>query len=333
MFPSINILGFELSTYSILIVIGVFGLAVSYIYFLRKVKLKENDIDKVFFLTIIAGIFTYLGASFFDTLWHCISLATIDGVFDPSKFVLDFNIGGITYEGGILTGFVAYLILRPIFLPKDRFHTLFYTDQIIPGLLFAHGLGRIGCYLAGCCYGKPTDSIFGVMYPTDDGMMKVFPTQLYEAFFLLICAVLFFFFIKKNRTEKYFLSYGIFRFFLEYLRGDNRGSFPLFGLSPSQFMSIVMIIIGILCIVFREVIKQKEIKNATENTIPVVRYFDPSYKHMFKILKNKKNCPICFEQMKLSTKSKIEKLNAVQAVNKEHFIYFCKKCNEKIEVE
>ena len=94
--------------------------------------------------------------------------------------------------------------------------------------------------------GKPTDSWMGVTFP---GMSeKVYPTNLMEAIFLFILAGELIFLALKIDFEynfvDYLISYGIFRFLIEYLRGDHRGSFVP-GISPSQFWSLGLIAIGI----------------------------------------------------------------------------------------
>ena len=114
-------------------------------------------------------------------------------------------------------------------------------------ITIAHGFGRVGCFMAGCCYGIETDSWLGVQFP--HLAHAVYPTQLFEALFLFaLSAILFYIAIKKRSAYTlplYLLSYGIFRFCLEFLRGDNRGEL-LSSLSPSQWFSIIAIISAIL---------------------------------------------------------------------------------------
>ena len=85
-------------------------------------------------------------------------------------------------------------------------------------ITLAHGLGRVGCFLAGCCYGKETTSILGVTFPKGSTAYflygpnhNVLPTQLFEAIFLFILFIILFF-MKKNQFITYLFSYGIFRF-------------------------------------------------------------------------------------------------------------------------
>jgi phosphatidylglycerol:prolipoprotein diacylglycerol transferase len=109
----------------------------------------------------------------------------------------------------------------------------------------AHAFGRIGCFFAGCCYGKPTDSFLGVQFPKLP--VPVHPTQLYEAAFLFFLFGSFsYLLLRRNfrhNLSLYLISYGVFRFAMEFLRNDHRGAL-VSGLSPSQFWSILMVVLG-----------------------------------------------------------------------------------------
>ena len=124
---------------------------------------------------------------------------------------------------------------------------VWYLLRIAPiSITIAHGFGRIGCFFAGCCYGKETEAWYGIQFP---GLhTKVIPTQLFEAIFLFVLSaamiVLLFVVNFKYNMSLYLISYGIWRFVIEYFRGDYRGSF-IPGLSPSQFWSIIMVIAGV----------------------------------------------------------------------------------------
>src|SRR4029077_2882507 len=107
---------------------------------------------------------------------------------------------------------------------------LVLCDFFAPVAALAHGIGRIGCFFNGCCYGLRTDSIFGVRFPGEP--YANLPTQLYEAAGLFfISGFLFYFSSKPRRTGRvflvYILFYAVLRFFLEFLRGDNAHHFYL----------------------------------------------------------------------------------------------------------
>ena len=112
--------------------------------------------------------------------------------------------------------------------------------------------------MGGCCYGKPTDNILGIIFPPESipyiehGAQKLHPTQLYEAFILFFTG---FFLLKINYFYRYRISifllvYGTTRFFIEFLRDDLRGEIGNFSLiSPSQLFSIVFMFLGIIYLI------------------------------------------------------------------------------------
>ena len=127
-------------------------------------------------------------------------------------------------------------------------------------IIIAHAFGRVGCFFAGCCYGKETDSFLGVQFPNLPH--PVHPTQLYEAVFLfLLFAICFILLMKKDFKHNltvYLIAYGIFRFLIEFVRADNRGEFfP--GISPSQFWSILMVVAGVAVFFLLRYLEKKRI--------------------------------------------------------------------------
>ena len=118
-------------------------------------------------------------------------------------------------------------------------------------ITIGHAFGRIGCFLAGCCYGKTTNTFLDMYFPSLD--KSVLPTQLYEAIFLFILSgVLFFLLFKFNFKYTfvvYLTSYSIWRFVIEFFRDDPRGGFIPF-LSPSQFWSILILLLIIPLFIF-----------------------------------------------------------------------------------
>lgn len=153
-----------------------------------------------------------------------------------------------TYISGLFGGIASFLV-GYFFYGRRRFGPrLVEVAPIIPVCItIAHAFGRLGCFFAGCCYGKDTHSILGVVFP---GLGRpVFPTQLFESIFLfLLFGVLAWLVFKKNFYQGmsvYLFAYGVFRFLIEFIRGDDRGAL-LGGLSPSQTLSLVMIVAAVV---------------------------------------------------------------------------------------
>ncbi len=238
MYPFIHLFGMHIPAYSLMIFIGVIAALISsYFRIYKGEKISIYTSLRLIFCCIIGAIALYFGAFFFDTLFHSI---------DEGEFVW----GGITWLGGVVVGFPVTILLIHKFVPVAKGRALYTFSLIVPQIVLAHAFGRIGCFLAGCCYGAPTDSFLGVTFPGMDH--KVLPTQLFEATFEFTLYILMMIFWKKfkgHNLEIYFILYGIFRFILEFFRGDSRGSTGI-GLTPAQFLDILIIITAILIILF-----------------------------------------------------------------------------------
>lgn len=160
---------------------------------------------------------------------------------------------GITFLGGLLGGAACFIILS-LTLGKSELDELPKIICIAPvSITAAHSLGRVGCFFAGCCYGKVTDSFIGTTFP--HYAQPRIPTQLFEAIFLallFVALMIIIFRFKKPSLAMpvYMYAYGIFRFVLEFWRDDERGVSSALVLSPSQYMSIVMILAAIALTIF-----------------------------------------------------------------------------------
>ncbi len=230
------LIGDFLYLYGLMIAIGVLAAFIVLFTYAKKLKIQEKFTDFVFYNAIVSIIVGFGSAALFQAFYNWIE--------NPSA---GFKLGGgITFIGGLIGGALCFLLIYFIFRKR---YTSKLTDvlSLIPCAIFiAHGFGRVGCFFAGCCYGKPTDSFLGIKFPNLSH--AVHPTMLYEAIFLFImfgvCTLLLFKWKFKHNMSLYLITYGVFRFLIEYLRGDYRGSF-IPGISPSQFWSILMIAIGV----------------------------------------------------------------------------------------
>jgi len=156
--------------------------------------------------------------------------------------------GGLVFYGGFIGGFL-FLIF---YTRRKNLSLLSITDALTAPLLLGQAFGRVGCFFAGCCYGRPTDSWVGVTFTDERALaplhVALHPTQLYEAAinFLLFAGVFTFrqrLTAKHMTTSYYLIGYGVARFFLEFIRNDDRG-FVFLSLAPSQWISIAMVIGG-----------------------------------------------------------------------------------------
>lgn len=167
---------------------------------------------------------------------------------EPAR-LLDLSSGFVVY-GGLIGGIVtAYFYCK---IKKVDFWSVF--DLATPAVALAQCLGRVGCFLAGCCYGNPTESALGVVFHRSlyaPNNIKLFPVQLMASGLNLLNFAVLYFLWRKGRMKKgmvgslYIINYSVGRFFLEYFRGDlERGNIGT--LSTSQFISIFTLGIGLL---------------------------------------------------------------------------------------
>lgn len=236
--------------YGLMIAVGILACFGVWFHFGKKRKIEEKFVDFVFYNAIVAIAVGFGSAALFQ--------ATYNYIENPSAgFRLN---GGITFIGGLIGGIASFLIGYAIFRKKFTARLVDMVSIAPCCILIAHAFGRVGCFFAGCCYGKPTDSFLGIQFP---GLPhKVHATQLYEAIFLFaLFAVCFLLYWKKNfkhNLSVYLIAYGIFRFALEFLRGDERGELLGF-MSPSQFWSVLMVVAGVgVYFLFNWLFKKRE---------------------------------------------------------------------------
>lgn len=251
---------FTLHGYSVCIAAG-YLIAVS-LCLLRAKKCKK-DADVITDMALVALIAGFLGAKL---LYIIVEFKTF---LERPLDVIGFS--GFVVYGGIILGTVGIYVYSKI----KKINCFEYLDFLVPFIAMVQGFGRLGCFMAGCCYGAPTDSFLGVTFPVNSlapSGIKLWPTQLFSAGGdFLICAALIVFskYNKKNGNVciLYAILYGIGRFAVEFLRNDARGNVGIF--STSQFISLFVvgaaIIAGVLLnFVFNKDKKKKEISGTDE---------------------------------------------------------------------
>lgn len=237
MFPLI--FGF-IDSYMLMMVLGISIAIVIFILYFRK-KLNKSEMLDLMLCAIVAIMLGLIFSSIFQNIYDLIRDGFKNYHFNPA----------ITFYGGLIGGVFGFLI---IYLPyyKKR-HPDIMKDLLIIApicVTLAHAIGRIGCFMAGCCYGIETDAWYGMYFPNLDA--KVIPTNLFEAIFLFVlCGILVlttFVFKFKYGALIYMFSYSIFRFLIEFIRGDERGQ--SLALSPSQIQSIIVFVGAIFVAIY-----------------------------------------------------------------------------------
>ncbi len=263
MLHSFEIFGVTVYSYALMMFLGIVAFLVTSFMILRCVEKEPGEIiDK----TVIAAVPTIgilaVVAFLLNSLFHSIEAGRV--VF-----------GGITWAGGVAGAFVAFPLLAHWLIKEKRGQECRYFSRLVPGMALGHAFGRIGCFLAGCCYGAMTTSPLGVVYPIDSipatvypdytnpacpGSVPLLPVQLFEAgfeLFLFLVMVVFYRKLKDYNMSLYLVAYGAFRFVLEFFRGDDRGATGLF-ITPSQLMCVLFVVAGVSLFVLERKRVQKE---------------------------------------------------------------------------
>ncbi len=249
---------FTIYGYGFMVALGV--LAAFLVGMYREKKYKVGD-DQIFSMGIWCLVCGWAAAK---VLFIITELPTL---FSNPKYFWDTLASGFVVYGGlvggILTGYVFCRIKKLSFLK--------YFDLVMPSVALAQGIGRFGCVMAGCCYGKATSGAFHIVFPESCNYapagVPLIPTQFISAganivnfFVLLFCA-------KRTKSDGqvgglYLIFYSIGRFIIECLRDDPRGSVG--PLSTSQFIAIFMLVAGIAIFIYCGK-KYPKIKEETKN--------------------------------------------------------------------
>ncbi len=228
---------FRIYSYSLMVVLAFFG---AFFYAWREAKRLGEDQEKVIDLGILIFLSAFLGARLLHILvnWRV--------YFSHPERILKFWEGGLVYYGGLILAVlvsVAYIRIRGLNLAR-------WADILAPCAMIALAIGRIGCFLNGCCYGSPAPDWlpWKVVYPKErmpfhlQGV-PLHPTPIYSSITAGIIAGIL---IWRSRHKRFegelfwlmLFLYSVARFFLEFVRADPRGRIPVLSLSTSQAISV-----------------------------------------------------------------------------------------------
>lgn len=220
----------------------VLGLAAGSVIGYIQLKRQGKDFNDFILLASIGGLFGIIGAKI---LYLAVSWENIDfSRLGEPAYLSALMSGGFVFYGGLIGGFAG------LFVCKKCLHidVISYLNCAIACLPAVHGFGRIGCSLAGCCYGIPYTGPGAVIYEhsliAPEGV-SLFPVQLTEACLDFVIAALLLILSKKLTGTKgiqlYIVFYAAARFILEFFRYDaaERGVFG--GISTSQYISLLLL--------------------------------------------------------------------------------------------
>jgi phosphatidylglycerol:prolipoprotein diacylglycerol transferase len=235
----IPVVELDLPTFGVLVTLGIVaGTALTAVLAARD----GADPVRVYRVTLLVAVAALAGARVMGLVnWPAssreISIANIFG-------------GGVVFYGGLLGGLAA----GPFAARATGLSFWRFADAAVPGVALGQALGRVGCFMAGCCWGAPCDAPWGVVFPYEtvarEGMpwgVALHPVELYEAALALAITVALVALHRRRRFAGqaalvYLVLYPAARFALEFFRGDFRGD--LFGLShatglsPAQLISL-----------------------------------------------------------------------------------------------
>ncbi len=244
----------KIPTYIVLFFIGF----VIMIVFARQLASRYNyPKTDILHISLYGGIGVVVGAKFlyFITKLPDI-LLNLQWYIESLQLnlieALEYSFGGMVFYGGVIGSAVAAFL----YCRREQLPFMPVLDIITPFVPFVHGMGRIGCFMSGCCYGKEYDGFGSVQFPTNalipelDDVRRI-PVQLIEAGFNFIIAAVLLVLAYKATLKKgqllgiYIVYYTIVRFFMEMLRGDEiRG--VVYGISTSQIISVILLPLGIV---------------------------------------------------------------------------------------
>lgn len=291
MFPElfrIPYLNFTLNTYGVLLAIAFMAGLYCMAYLAERDGLDKNRVYDLGLWVLAAAL---IGSKLLMivTEWD-------DYRDNPRQiFTLDFFRSGGVFYGGFIGAVMASVIVMRIYrLPWWR-----TADAFAPGIAIGQAIGRLGCFSAGCCWGKPTTHAWGVKFTergheitgvptvvnqlTDPGQrefwaqklggmlapLHLHPTQLYEAVATLVIFIVLLALGRHRRFDgqivlAYAAMYAVVRFVIEFWRDDPRGM--VLGLSTSQFIAIIVFIGAIAALVYRS----RKQASAAGATVPAV---------------------------------------------------------------
>lgn len=236
MHPYVQLGSISLPSYGLCALAGTI-VALIVLYFLRKKSpLSEDDTLDALIWAILIG---FVGSK------------TLYFITDPPSMpeswgeLWDLLSSGLVFYGGLIGGLAGVLLV--CWKKKKNFFT--FTDLILPCFCFAHAAGRIGCLMAGCCFGIEAE---GFLCFTLNGVSRL-GTQVMEAIFLALLGIFLTLLYNSRKLRRgavsglYMVLYAVWRFIIEFYRDDYRGNVG--ALSTSQFISLFIFVGGVVLLV------------------------------------------------------------------------------------
>lgn len=246
MYPILLDLGkINLYTYGLFVALGL----MTAIWVSKKIATPHGilpetitDIFLIILVSAIAGArLLYVGINFSTYKDH------------PLEMFKIWN-GGLVFFGGFITAAAA----TAVYLNFKNLKVWKMADIISPGIALGHCVGRIGCLLAGCCYGKACDLPFAIKFTHPESLaplgVYLHPTQIYSIFSNLMLFFILMGLQKKKKFDgmiflSYLMLYSLFRSIIEFFRGDFRGDFFFEFISLSQGIGLLVFLTALILLI------------------------------------------------------------------------------------
>ncbi len=244
--------GVTIYTYGFMVALAVL---VALLWIGRESKLQGLNPARAMDLSFYIIVFAILGSRLLHIL-----------ISERSRFLENPLIFFKIWEGGLVFygGLIAAIITTYVYMKRHQLFFWSYADVYAPAISLGHAIGRIGCLMAGCCYGRAVghEAWYTIIFPVQShGFaptgIALYPTQLMETVGELLIFSLLLVVRSKKRFEgqllaTYLIAYAILRAFVEYFRGDLVRGFVIDPwLSTSQFISVIMLVVGLVIYVKR----------------------------------------------------------------------------------
>lgn len=247
MYPYIHFFGRTIASYGFMCVIGCFAALGCALLGCRR---QKATLDNMFYMFVFIFFCALIGAKLLYLIPHISDFWVYrDFIFASIQNFGQYIGSGFVFYGGLIGGIFGP-ILYAHFFKEDAFPLV---QAFVPAIPLFHCIGRIGCFLAGCCYGIEYHGALAVTFTNAVGGapngVPLLPVQLIEAGANLITFIILIIYNHKPRKPLqpfglYLMIYGVERFIFEFFRGDLiRGG--LLGLSTSQWISLLLVPLGI----------------------------------------------------------------------------------------
>jgi phosphatidylglycerol:prolipoprotein diacylglycerol transferase len=215
---------------------------------IARIEARRKDINPE--LIYDFGFYLVIGSIIAARLYY-ILFFNLQGFLEDPLSIFKVWQGGLSIHGAILGGIIAGIVFSKA--RKINFWNL--ADLISPSIILGQAIGRIGCFLNGCCFGVPTRSMFGIRFPKGSladiayGGLAVHPTQIYELILNLIGFLMLWGLRKRIRFDGgifllYLMMYAVIRIIVSQFRGDNLYIWPS-NFKLADLSSIIIFIIAI----------------------------------------------------------------------------------------